>query len=189
MVYNIIMNTVIQEVFSNEDINVIKKIIDKNKEKAKVFDSHPVDKNGFQILFSEPILIRDKILGRVMMKQLEIPLEILKKVEQKVNNIFNNSYELIHTVSYFEYDKKYGNPKLGVHKDANEEYVSMHADYQLDSNVDWPINVEGTDIFVANNEIIIFDGYTQNHSRPVKKFNDGEFVKMLMFRFKKVDNV
>jgi hypothetical protein len=183
------MNTIIKEIFSNDDVQIIKEKIEINKKNAIVFDSHPVDNNGLQILFSEPILIKDKILGRVMMKQLEIPLEILKKVEQKVNDVFNNSYELIHTVSYFEYDKKYGNPKLAVHKDATEDYVSMHADYQLDSNVDWPINVEGTDISVANNEIIIFDGYTQNHSRPVKKFNDGEFVKMLLFRFKKVNNV
>jgi len=180
------MTKTISNVLSKTNIEKIKVLIDQNKQKAQVFDQHPLDKNGNKILFSSPILIKDKIKGRIMMRHVELSAEILSEINTKIKNFFGSQYELHPGVSYFEYSKKHGNPKLSPHKDLTEEYVDLHADYQLESNTDWALDVNGTSVTLKDNELIIFDGSRQIHSRPFKKFNDGEFVKMILFRFSKV---
>lgn len=86
-----------------------------------------------------------------------------------------------------EYNLKYGNPRLPTHFDG--DYNDLIINYQLESNTRWSIGVDYNLYQLEDNSAIIFHPNENVHWRPRKKFKDGEFVRMIFFRFHNIKNI
>lgn len=134
---------------------------------------------------SMDIKIDDPELGRVRLNLgNNLPNNITNKLnnyakEQNKNLIFSGCY-------YVEYNKKYGTPSLAIHTDTTTHTFTL--DYQLDSNIDWGIYVEGTEYHLNNNDALTINVVDQAHWRPQRTFNNNEYVKMIFFHFKDITN-
>lgn len=166
-----IQNTRFNKVFSDSQIEKIKKIVESNHDKMKVND--------------DPNRGRDDML---------IGSDIDEELKGVVANIMKplGDYYVWH-VTYSEYNNNHLNPNLPKHIDPNYEDGSITFDYQLDANTNWPICIGGSDYHdvyecfdLNNNEAVIFDPTSQWHYRPEKIFNDGEYVRIVFFYMKPV---
>jgi hypothetical protein len=86
----------------------------------------------------------------------------------------------VSSVTYVEYNNKYGTPNLPPHFDG--DFNELIVNYQLSSNTSWDVGV-GKEVYkTEDNSALIFNPNKNIHWRPIKNFNDGEFIKMLFFR-------
>lgn len=85
------------------------------------------------------------------------------------------------TCLFVRYSKDFGVPFLGPHLDDHDTNFTI--DYQLDSNTNWDIVVEGKTYSLENNHAVVFSPSEQIHWRPPKRFNDTEYVDMLLCYF------
>lgn len=173
-------NIIIDNILSSDEIDILKNIINDEKQKLKIFEKQPES-------FEESIIVKNKDFARLSIKSLKLPDSILNKIELIVKEKCGNNYKLFDTVTYLEYAEEYGNPKLTDHTDKTEQAINLHVDYQLDANVDWAIKVEENSYILKNNQALTFDGFNQVHSRKFLKFKPGQFVKMILFRFQNID--
>lgn len=82
-----------------------------------------------------------------------------------------------------EYTAKAGEPDLPPHFDGdNTDYIMT---YQLSSNKVWPLGVDYNVVTLEDNSGVIFEPNKNIHWRTHAKFEDGEFVRMIFFRFQK----
>lgn len=82
-----------------------------------------------------------------------------------------------------EYTAKAGEPNLPPHFDGDTtDYIMT---YQLSSNKDWPLGVDYNVVTLEDNSGVIFEPNKNIHWRTHAKFEDGEFVRMMFFRFQK----
>jgi hypothetical protein len=126
-----------------------------------------------------------KDFGRIDIKYPNIPKDIVEKLWDKIKDSVDKSFVDLHYsfVIYAEYTKKSGGfPMLTPHFDGSTT-SSLILDYQLESNVTWEIGVESEIFELKDNDGLFFDPLENIHYRPIKNFNDEEFVKMLFFRF------
>jgi hypothetical protein len=83
------------------------------------------------------------------------------------------------------------NPLLFPHTDEAFNADRVTLDYQIRSNVSWPITVDNweteTDYILADNQILTFSGTHQVHWRPKKDFIDGEFLEAIFLHFAPID--
>jgi hypothetical protein len=89
-------------------------------------------------------------------------------------------------VLYVEYNNKYGNPDLPPHFDADKNEFIF--DYQLESNTSWDLGVNMDVHAMEDNSALVFNPNLNIHWRPVKDFEDGEYVRMVFFRFYNAEN-
>lgn len=83
--------------------------------------------------------------------------------------------------TYTEYTTVYGTPSLPVHFDG--DWNDLIINYQLESNISWDIGV-GLNLYtLEDNSAVIFHPNEDVHWRPIKSFKDGDFVRMIFFRF------
>lgn len=112
-------------------------------------------------------------------------LELLPEgVIEKLSSIATESYGKqlsMYAVAFGRYSKQFGIPKLGPHMDEVPSQFTL--DYQLDGNISWPLNVEGEEFLLNNNDALIFEGEKVLHWRPKREFVDGEFLDLLWFQF------
>lgn len=86
----------------------------------------------------------------------------------------------------FRYENKFaGKVKLEPHTDMDKTQFTI--DFQLDSNADWPMYVEGKPYVLKNNEALIFSGSDQIHWRDPNGLKDGEYADMIIFHFAEPD--
>lgn len=130
------------------------------------------------------VRIKRDFLGRIEINNLPLPDSII----QKVLKIANEMYQLdtshpnnISGITYVEYNKKYGQPCLNVHKDNGS--CGFILDYQLSSNISWPFGVEDSTYVLSDNSIIAMYPITHYHWRPNVEWNDGDFVRLIFFEF------
>jgi hypothetical protein len=109
-----------------------------------------------------------------------------QKITDKVKSILEKNLKMV-AEGYTTYSIEYGSPILAPHCDSNETQYIL--DYHVDSNVEWPIAVEGEYVNLKNNEAVLFSGKYDIHWRPKKEFKDGEFVSMIFFHFVDLDNL
>ena len=112
----------------------------------------------------------------------KMPEKVERKIISHVEEITGLSgFEMEYQFSRYELldiDGKEEIPSLRPHFDRfNEPRFTF--DYQINSNVSWPIYVEGTEFVLKNNEALTFSGTHQVHWRPKKDFIPGEFVEMI----------
>jgi hypothetical protein len=180
-------NIVIKNVLNNDQLINLTSIINNGIQKQDSWQEwikdFPKNEKGEKLNTNETLFIHKKELGRIVLHNLKIPQNIIDRLTLLINESGFKGYKYSDSTSYFEYNGLFGNPKLPGHKDHTETDFTVHLDYQIKSNTDWNINVEGFDYLLKDNEGLIFMGKEQEHSRPFKKFNDGEFVNIVLFRF------
>jgi len=119
------------------------------------------------------------VLGRHTFS-FDLPQDILNKLREKLEPLLGTKIENL-ACTYADYRKEYGDPDLPPHMDVTID--GFMVDYQLKSNTSWGIGVETELFFIEDNEALIFNPGEKVHWRPHKKFEDGEYVGMMFFKF------
>jgi hypothetical protein len=113
---------------------------------------------------------------KLFIKTLE--LDVLNTV----NTLLNENFLEAKAVLSVEYSLAYGKPDLPPHFDGDD--TDLIVNYQFDSNTDWPLGVNGELIELESNSGVLFNPNSNLHWRPLKTFKEGEYVKMIFFRFR-----
>jgi hypothetical protein len=124
----------------------------------------------------------DKVLGRtqVYFNLKDIPNQIIEKMTQTVNSLSDQPLVIDH-ITYVEYSSEYGESNLPPHFDGDRN--NLVVDYQLKSNISWDLGIN-TELYpLEDNSALIFNANTNIHWRPYKRFQDGEYIRMIFFRF------
>jgi hypothetical protein len=152
------------------------------KESTRIADkinSRPLPKNQRAQPYDEFREIQD-LYGRVCITEMGMPDGLQERLNDLVSDLFN--VKLVGELSLgVEYNPKYGTPNLPPHFDGDNTEIILN--YQLDSNTSWACGVNTTVFDMEDNSALIFSPNANVHWRPHKKFNEGEFVKMIFFRF------
>lgn len=120
--------------------------------------------------------------GRRTFEGVKLPDSIKDKLTKIVNETFNTNLEIVYPSIGTEYATKYnGYPNLPTHFDG--DFNDVIIDYQLESNTQWPIGVNLELHPLTDNSAVMFNPNTNIHWRPRKAFKDGEYVRMVFFRF------
>lgn len=125
----------------------------------------------------------DYVLGRLVMYSLDSLSENFITKINKVAQEYCSSDAAFSGFTAVEYNNKYGIPNLPPHCD--EDFNDFIINFQLSSNIVWPIGLDLDLYKLDDNSAIIFNGNKNVHWRPHKNFNDGDFVRMIFFRFSK----
>jgi len=186
-------NIVINELLTNDSVILLKNIIDLELNRKDIwvnYETYYSTKNSKEFLQKniDTVGVIKTDFARTDLRNLEIPIEIINEISQKLieNNLLNYSY--INNATAMLYNKNLGNPKLTEHVDSTEHKNTIMVDYQLESNTSWALSVEGKDYTLLDNQALIFCGNQQKHSRKFKKFNDNEFITNIIFRFSPYEN-
>ena len=138
-----------------------------------------------------------KYLGRIQfninnisdlfpVKNLELADKSLTIRLTKLANYISGLDLTLSSITYVEYSSRYGTPSLPPHYDGDNNDLIVN--YQFDSNTRWDIGVNFETYEIKNNSALVFNPNKTAHWRPNKIFNDGDFVKMIFFRFAKKEN-
>ena len=121
-----------------------------------------------------------KSSGRVIMDITDIvPKEITDKLVGYVDSL---GHKVVRFESMFSrYSNKFGTPRLTPHFDIGEPAITI--DYQIRSNVSWPIAVDGIVYDILDNDALIMHSSNTVHWRPPQIILDEEYVDMVFFRF------
>ena len=119
-------------------------------------------------------------LGRVNFTVHNMQEDLLKKPIDIAKSSLDFDCVLA-SVTFVEYNSKYGNPNLPPHFDGDT--TDLIINYQLSSNAEWDIGV-GFDLFkIEDNSALVFNPNESAHWRTIKTFKEGDFVRMIFFRF------
>jgi len=102
---------------------------------------------------------------------------IFKKVEDYVSNEYNKKMKTA-TFGIHLYSKKFGIPQLLPHVDDYAGQVVF--DYQLASNIVWPLIVDGQKYILKDNDVLMFEGEKEGHWRQQITFLEDSFVIMFI---------
>ena len=138
-----------------------------------------------------------KYLGRIQfninnisdlfpVKNLELADKSLTIRLTKLANSISGLDLTLSSITYVEYSSRYGTPSLPPHYDGDNNDLIVN--YQFDSNTRWDLGVNFETYEIKNNSALVFNPNKTAHWRPNKIFNDGDFVKMIFFRFAKKEN-
>jgi hypothetical protein len=131
-----------------------------------------------------------KELGRVNIEFVETPKHFTDKLTALVNDVYNSDLEMNWPPLCVEYSSKYGAPELRPHFDGDFNEVII--DYQLSSSsnlgTEWPIGINMQTFSLKDNDAVMFNPNANIHWRPRKTFHEGEYVRMMFFRFFKSTN-
>ena len=128
---------------------------------------------------NEPHII-EVMNGRALTAFVDLPEYInqylLSRVSEYVGDeVFSSSSSLC------VYSSRYGTPKLEPHTDTGvTEFV---IDYQLESNTEWPLYLNGEEVVLKDNEALLFSAQDICHWRKRRDFKEGEELTMLFFYF------
>lgn len=124
--------------------------------------------------------IDDPNLGRVQNSLQVTQRDIHMKIQDLSNSLSDKKLQF-NSVSYAYYSKAHGEPNLPPHFDSDK--TDLIIDYQLEANISWDLGIN-TEVYpLEDNSAIVFNPNTNIHWRPHRRFEDGEYVKMLFFRF------
>jgi hypothetical protein len=152
---------IIENVFSEEEIRKIKELRDTSK----------------------TVSVSKRWPGREVrpLPNIDLLPEQIKKKLTDVAEYYYGKPLKLHAVAFGRYSKEFGAPRLGPHIDEVPSQFTL--DYQLDGNISWPLNVEGKEYLLKNNNAIVFEGEIVLHWRPDRQFKDGEFLDLMWFQF------
>lgn len=161
---------IIRDFFTQEELDVILAIV-KYQKIAK-------DLNEFYA----PL-----ILPKMARMQIEVmyPIHIQRKLEQFASEMVGEEVLMYHN-SYLSYNKIHNpeaNPKLPPHYDSDNYFSKLTIDYQLDSNISWPITIEERTFDLKYGDLLVFWGAGQAHWREPVLFKDGDSTEVLTMHF------
>ncbi len=148
----------------------------------------PINDNGTYIYDtdnSQESCTISKSLGRLQ-SSFQTPYKLNKKLLNIAKNISLKELS-ISTMTYVEYNKKYGLPNLPPHLDGDLSEVIIN--YQLSSNTSWDIGLDTKIYKIEDNSALVFNPNKNVHWRPHKTFNEDEHVKMIFFRLCSKENI
>lgn len=148
----------------------------------------PLNQDGTYIYDESGSTSVSKYLGRVQSSSLmtDIQTSICDKLA-KIANDYLDFENYLSGITYVEYNNVYGTPNLPPHFDGDNNDLIINC--QLFSNTSWPIGIGTQPYDLEDNSALLFNGNTNIHWRPHKKFKDGEYVKMIFIRFCKLNNL
>jgi hypothetical protein len=175
-------NILLDNVLSEEQVERIKQKSFKYMTELTTFVGD-FDKDGDKTKLTK---IVNSFTGRALVHCFELDDDIIDSFLNclKLNGF--DQYFYINSTSYAEYSLKYGNPKLPEHRDNPNTSDHIIVDYQIDSNINWPVIVDDNEYIMKDNSMLVFNGIEQYHSRPKIIFKDKEFVKVLLIRFDRI---
>jgi hypothetical protein len=161
---------IIKDFFTKEEVDVILAIIQYQKN-AKDLDE-----------FYAPL-----VLPNMSRMQIEVmyPIHIQRKLEKFASELVGEEVLMFHN-SYLDYTLEHNpdiNPKLPVHYDSDNYFTKLTMDYQLYSNIDWPIVIEGENFNLQYGDLLLFWGAGQIHWREPVKFKNGDRTEVLTMHF------
>jgi hypothetical protein len=127
-------------------------------------------------------IVKEDYAGRGRMDGLSFN-ELPSSVKSKILNFEKeqgNSAEL-NGILFGRFSKEFGLPRLDPHKD--DHYWDLTLDIQIDSNIDWPLVIDGEEYTLKNNDALIFDSAGQVHWRKPQKFNENDYLDVILFHF------
>jgi hypothetical protein len=157
------MNTIIDNVLSEDEIQQIYDAVGRPTQKF------------FMGLFGQDV--SDFNIPRsVYEKVLSICQELTGK-----DDLVIEAYQFARYQKFTREDGAVSYPRLMPHHDGVFPEPRFTFDYQIGSNTDWPLVVEGKTFTLKDNQALTFSGTHQIHWREKKEFQDGEYVDMIFF--------
>jgi hypothetical protein len=184
-------NILLNNFFEKNEIEYLNNLIFKEKNKRTIDEAH--SGRHHQILDDSKMYIKKTKLSRLNIYNIKINNDIiLKKIIKTAENLYNGNGEILFDslmINYCLYSKKYSgnNPELEPHVDSGE--FSFIIDYQLNSNIQWPIYINYEKFILKNNCAITFYPLIQYHWRPIKDWEYDDYLEMLFFEFKTNSNL
>ena len=118
--------------------------------------------------------------------EFEAPENIINKLKKLALEYFDDpDLELTH-YQYLDYYGKYGNgnsPMLPPHLDTENYYTKVSIDYQMSSNIDWAVVVEGQEFFLKDNEVLVFEAAERIHWRSPITLKENDRCEVIVFHF------
>jgi hypothetical protein len=156
-----------------DNINVISKNVLSNDEIAEIYDRVKESYNEY---------VNDSWGQQVA--DFRMPESVLEKIVKLSEDVFGKPGLVLEAYQFARYEKftapdgSVSIPRLMPHRDFFTE-PRYTFDYQIGSNVSWPIFVEGEEFTLSDNEALTFSGTHQVHWRPKQEWTEGEFVDMI----------
>jgi hypothetical protein len=154
------MYKIIENVFSKTEIDYLKDVFEK-RETLKLYTFRP-----------------DTGRISITMPPNSIKPEIVAKVQEIIKSVYGKDYE-IKDIGFQRYKLQYGIPNLKPHID--DQKCQIVFDYQIESNKNWDLVVEGESISLNDNDAVVFEGEKDVHWRNPVHFKSHEYVSMLNF--------
>lgn len=132
--------------------------------------------------FHAPLILPE--LSRMQI-ELMYPPSIQFKLESFASSLVGEEVFMSHN-SYLSYTKEHAdstNPKLPVHYDSDNYFTKLTMDYQLNSNIDWPIVIEDESFSLEYGDLLLFWGAGQVHWREPVLFKEGDITEVLTMHF------
>jgi hypothetical protein len=126
-------------------------------------------------------LLNQPWAGRVLFVAANvIPRNIIDKTNEYVHRWYSPKL-FIEGIAFTRYSTKTGEPKLAPHYDTGA--ATLTVDYQLASNVSWPLVIEDKVFTLTDNSALIFKPSYEVHWRVPQLFNDDQYVDMIFFHY------
>lgn len=162
---------ILNNFFTDEEHGVLRELVEINR-------ALPVGQSRFA-----PMTIES-------MSRVQIEFNLPKIIEDKLTDLakkFINDPDLILThYQYLDYYGQYGNgksPNLPPHLDVENYYTKISIDYQMKSNIDWAIVVEGEKFILKDHEILVFEAGERIHWRDPIKLKEDDRCEVIVFHF------
>lgn len=155
----------------------------KHDEKNVIIDNVLSESEIEEIYSSLSGSYRKYVMGLYMQQisDFTMPEHIKNKIVNYVEEITGLvGFEIDYQFSRYELMEDAGpnKPNLTPHFDGFPE-PRFTFDYQIRSNIDWPLYVEGKEFVLKDNQALTFSGTHQVHWRSHHDFKPGEFVDMV----------
>lgn len=128
------------------------------------------------------------------MSRMQIEFVIPKDIEEKLTNLAKKYYNdpdlILSHYQYLDYYGRYGNgnsPMLPPHLDTENYYTKISIDYQMKSNIDWAIVVEGQSFILKDKEVLVFEAGERIHWRDPIKLKAEDRCEVIVFHFSNKD--
>jgi hypothetical protein len=157
----LLKNEIYKNVFTEQEINDLYKVIDINQEEQT---------STVKIYAQKAWLV-------------QLPESVINKINDIAKYIYDEPVKL-QEISFARYSKEYGDmPILTPHFDNSFSTPRVTIDIQVKSNIDWPIVVDNKSFTLKDNEALTFSGTNQIHWREYRKFKDNDFIEMIFAHF------
>jgi hypothetical protein len=148
-----------------------------------LFSAEELDQIGqaLELAYLHKTYYTNPTLGRIQASDFHLPQALYDKLINLVKDVSGRDLAIVTPPLFVEYNLEYGQPNLRPHFDGDyNEYI---LNFQLTANTVWPLGVD-LDIYeLSNNSAVLFQPNKNIHWRPKKVFSQGEYVRMIFFRF------
>ena len=162
---------IIKNFFTKEEEKVLRDLVEKNRLLTPGTSRYA------------PMTIES--MSRVQI-EFNAPQNIVEKLKSlAMEYVDDPDLELTH-YQYLDYYGKYGNgnsPMLPPHLDTENYYTKVSIDYQMSSNIDWAVVVEGQKFFLKDNEVLVFEAAERIHWRDPIVLKENDRCEVIVFHF------